>query len=120
MADMRLYLGGTQLPKFSEFQEINTPNATEVRSLDATLNVDYVNYTRGWKATWKFISYADYQTLINKFRAQFTTSTLFQLLIPGLGISTPVYMKVSETNIRFSGNWVEDFSVEFYEQNAIS
>lgn len=120
MADMRIYLAGGQMPRFTSFEEITQPNASEVFGLNANLNIDFVNYRVGWRASWKLISVDDYNKLKAVFNRQFSQSSLPHLLVPGWGISTPVYMKISEANIRYRGGWIEDFRAEFWRQDAIS
>lgn len=120
MAKITVYLNQTALPDFTDITETTPPNVSEVLSLDATLNVDFVNYRRSWKLTWNLISFENYTIIKNIWKGQFSSKAFPHLLIPTYGVSAPAYVKMSDSDLKFSGQWVEGFSIEILEQDAIS
>ncbi len=118
--NMIMYLGDLTLPKHGDLTEITSPNASENITLDGSLYVDFVNYRRGWKIGWKYLTAADYDAIRAKYNQQFSTGVFHQFGIPAYSINKPVYMKINDKNIKWNGAVVEGFSIELLEQYAIS
>jgi hypothetical protein len=115
-----LYLGNLVLPAYGELTELTDPNASEIMTLDASLHVDFVNYRRGWNIGWKLLKADDYNLIRAKFNEQFASGVFHNFGIPTLSINVPVYMKINDKNIKWNGSFVEGFSIELLEQDAVS
>ena len=89
-------------------------------TLDGSLHVDYVNYRRGWKVSWKYLTSAEYDSIRAKFNSQFADEVFHNFGIPEYSINAPVYMKIDDKNIKWNGSIVENFSIELIEQDAVS
>jgi len=118
--NMIMYLGDITLPKYTDLKEITETNAGENVTLDGSLFVDFVNYRRGWKLSWKLLTVTDYNNIRAKFDEQFGNGTFHQFGVPAYNLNVPVYMRIDDRNIKYNGEFVEGFSIELLEQYAIS
>lgn len=119
MANMILYLGNITLPKYTTFREIPNENASENRTLDATLKVDAINQIREWEVGWKLLTAADYAPVRAKYDDQLANQVLHYFGIPAYSINTQVYMTINERQIKWNGNLIEGCAIRLKEINAV-
>jgi hypothetical protein len=120
MDNIVITLGGVELPDSNILLETTEPNETDVRTLDGTLDTDFINQLRGWTITWRRLSAANYDAIRAIFDAQYTNEAYPILLIPYYNIEVPVKVNISTKNIRFDGDCIIDFTITLQEQYAIS
>ncbi len=115
-----IYLNGTQLPQYLELKTAPVSNAAKNYSLNGTLYIDYMNNRRVWEVKWGLLTRDQVQVLINLYYAQYSTSTPISLGIPGLNLTANVYMVMSPDQIKYNGQYSENFTVVLEEFLAIS
>jgi len=117
---MNIIIGTLTLPNYTDLTNIETPNASENITLDASLFVDFVNRRRGWKIKWNLMDMARYDEIKALYDLQFSSGAFNNLTIADLGISAlPVYMKINEKSIKYNASSVEGFELELLEQAGV-
>ena len=117
---MIITLGTTVLPAYTEITGIITPNASENVTLDGSIHVDFVNKRRGWKIRWNLLDATYYEQIMTLYNLQFSSGNFNNLTIDTEGITAlPVYMKISQRDIKYNGGFVENFELELIEQDGV-
>lgn len=120
MPDMKMFLGGQELPKPTTFVRTLDPNETDNLTLGGTLYTDFINNRREWQVSWKLMTVEDYQIIHDLYMAQYANEAFHVLDFDAYSITEPVKINISDQNIRFNGNFVENFHITLKEQYAIS
>lgn len=117
---MVLYLNGKLLPGYNTFKETPTPNAPSNVTLDGTMYVDFINRRRKWTATWDYMKASDYATVRALYDLQFKNHTFLSLYIVDLNITTSVYVTMSDREMIWNNSFVQNLTLTFDEQYAVS
>jgi hypothetical protein len=118
---MQIILGGAALPKYTELNRLNISNESDILSMRGTLYTDWINQRRSWVVKWNLLSITEYTAIRTMYNNQYTTGVFKMLSIPSLSIYVPVKIEIANSeNIKYTGNFIEDFSIIMKEQYAFS
>jgi hypothetical protein len=115
-----IYIDGLLLPLYTSFTEVTKPNLAKNITLDGSMYVDFYNNRRCWKMSWDILTIEEYAAIRVKYDKQFTSQIYLPLDIVNKGIYVFCYMNIDDKKIKYNGRYVEDFSIMFEEQHAIS
>ena len=115
-----MYLDGLRLPDYATLREITEPNIAKNVTLDGSLYVDFYNNRRKWELSWKLLKASEYDSIRAKYNLQFSSQTMLQFVVDPLGLFVPVFISITDKNIKWNGQLIEGFSITLEEQYAIS
>jgi hypothetical protein len=117
---LTIILGGFILPDQTQLLETTIPNETDTRTLDGTLYTDFIGINRSWLVALLPLCRDDWDALYAVYRSQYTNETYLPLVCAARDIDTIVKMNISDQDIKWNGDRVDDFSVTLKEAYAIS
>lgn len=115
-----LYINNELLPKHLTLKQNLIPNAAKNNTINGTLYVQYFNNRRTWEVTWSLLTREEVQQILDLYYSQFSTAIPLTLNIPGSGLTVSVYMEVSPDDIKYNGQYSDQFSILLQEIYAIS
>ena len=115
-----LYINNELLPKHLNLKQNLIPNAAKNNTINGTLYVQYFNNRRTWEVSWSLLTREEVQQILDLYYSQFATAIPLTLNIPGVQLTVYVYMEVSPDDIKYNGQYSNEFSVALEEIYAIS
>ena len=126
MIPFPIIIGGFTVPDPVWFIETPNDNSVDVRTLDASLYTDFIDYYRTWSISWDQISGDDWNTLMGLYVSQFQNEAYLTFEVPVLGINTVAKLDMGQKFVTWAGQQVGDGTQQYYptvtlqEQSPIS
>ena len=117
---MSIYLNGTRLPDYSAFVKDVIENSTDNETQGGRIYTDFLNLRRTWKITWNLSTEAEFNLINGFYLWQFTNYQYPILFVPAYGLSKPVKLTRSEQNVKWNGEYTQDFTLLATERDAFS
>lgn len=118
--DMRIVLGGVQLPKYNDIKEDPIENASDIVTHGGTLYTDFINIRKVWTITWNKITSEDYDIIRGIYDAQIASGAYPALQIDAESVYEPVRMSISTKNPKFNGAIINNFFITLKAKYAFS
>lgn len=118
--DMRIVLGGVQLPRPTSFKRIYKPNETDNFTLGGKMYTDFININRAWEVGWENMTNEDFSIVDALYFRQYSEYTYHMLQFDAYSLYIPVKMEISDQGIKYNGSLIENVKIILREQNAIS
>lgn len=117
---LTIIFGGLTLPDQTQLVETTTPKEVDVEVLNGSMYTDFTSFRRSWSVAFLPLCRDDFDAIYAVYKSQYDTESYVTLVCAALGISTIVKANISDQNLRWNGDQVQDFSLTLKEQIAIS
>lgn len=120
--DMRIVLGGVELPKYTGFNPGTEENAVDVVTAGGSLYTDFINRRESWTFTWENLTSEDYDTIKAIYDDQFVDPFQYpDLQVDALSVYTRAKMSIPPKHqLRWNGSIIQNFFIELQAQHAVS